>query len=177
MSHSTSSTADRPTPPAVDLSIHLERHAWEAEIHTLTTDSGRTFHTLAVGPVKFFGSLDDFRRIRDTIDLFLADNEVVPPDDPTWDAEDGRWADTRTEAPEVPAPLTAAELDALPDDWTPDEPRSAALMPISGGSDDDVPHYYEPTPADWADYDAAMATADYLAGFNAVRDDSSEVPA
>jgi hypothetical protein len=81
--------------------------------------------------------------------------------------------DTRTEEPEVPLPLTQAEWDALPYDGAPDanwkgRGDDVTLLPNAGGSEPE----FHPTEEDWQQYHAMMATADYLDGFNAVRDDA-----
>ena len=44
-----------------------------------------------------------------------------------------------------------------------------ALLPISGGSLDDIPAPYEPTEQDWLDYRAVMDAADRLDAFNVER--------
>jgi hypothetical protein len=49
----------------------------------------------------------------------------------------------------------------------------ARPAPSVGGAD--VP--FEPSPEDWREYESWARTRDYLDRFNAVRDDSSEVPA
>jgi len=59
--------------------------------------------------------------------------------------EDPRWDDDRTEAPEVPPPLTDEERDALPDDGTPDEswtdPRAMAPRTLAEVVDHEVLGY------------------------------------
>jgi hypothetical protein len=77
-------------------------------------------------------------------------------------------------SPEEWAAIMAFEAD--------DTGEWPALPPIAGGSDEADP--FEPGPEDLADYgawsedlDRRRATAEYLDGFNAVRDDASEIPA
>ena len=89
---------------------------------------------------------------------FAAQSEQVPPTSHEWDdpTADPRWDDTRTEAPEIPPPLTPDELDALPDPSDGDGAwRVLMAEPV-----------YEPTALDWTAYrehfDQTVNLADYV---------------
>ncbi len=135
-----------------DVNVHLIGRTPGIECTTLTTDSGRPFDLLTIGPVRLYASKDQLRSIRDAIIEHLVDSEEIPFDD----------------APD-------AIVTRHPGYWTGLATNGITPLPqVSGGCD--VPPVVEPTfepsPSDWAEYRELAETCDRLDQFNAARLDA-----
>ena len=141
------------------------------------TDEG-DFSPAAIGRiidhVRTEGTVDGAPFVRpDEVDalteVFISAFPAVPYDDPAWgppppvvipDAPDWHV----TQLPGYRESLAASGIELVPAD-------GSSLAPISGGSDDDTPPFYEPSPADWADYHAWCDSMDRIDALNADRID------
>jgi hypothetical protein len=142
------------------MSVHSKGHDLNVTCRTLATPDGVSFPVLRVGPVAFFASKDQLRRIRDVLADFLCEAEEVSLDDPSWDEDDAVWS-----TPDA-LDLAYPDLDPTPDaHWT-------RMAPITGGCDVTLDPYV-PTERDWQEYNEWCATVDAIDECNDASDGES----